>query len=227
MDLLFGFLFLTFTGGPVFSDIYKLDARDDAGTAFGQSAYAQFVGTDSTIYRIDPTVYTTPPATKGDVVGIAQAMNIGWTAVEATGNIWSTTGDHTVGDTYTFGAGTYRIAVVGGGFLYDSFKWSDWQNEPPAWKMNIRAQVAGDSAYSDKILGPFLSESLGEFPLYTDVTLKSAGTLSFWIWDPNSIDNSGSLTFSVTAVPAPPSLLLLAGCLPFIFVPKVRNYLAR
>jgi len=115
---------------------------------------------------------------------------------------------------------------VGGGFLYDSFGWSPYSGEPLAWKMNISAQVG--STYSEPItLGPYLAERLGTRPLYKDITLNSAGTLNFWIWDPNSIDNSGSLTFSITPVPAPPSLLLLAGCLPFLFVPKVRNYLAR
>jgi hypothetical protein len=51
---------------------------------------------------------------------------------------------------------------------------------------------------------------------YLDISLTNGGSLNFWIYDWNSIDNSGSLTFEVLPVPEPSTLALLGLGLPFL-----------
>ncbi len=57
---------------------------------------------------------------------------------------------------------------------------------------------------------------------YIDIPLAAGGELSFWIWDWNSIDNSGSLTFNVASVPEPSTFLLLTIGIAFL-VRRIRS----
>ncbi len=45
---------------------------------------------------------------------------------------------------------------------------------------------------------------------YLDISLEEGGSLYFWIWDWNSIDNSGAISLNVTYVPEPSTFILLA-----------------
>ena len=133
--------------------------------------------------------------------------------LEAAGNIWSQS-DPVVGESLTgLSAGTYRISVVSGAFMYDSFDWSDYDDKY-WWQLHILGLPIGGSLIS-KILGstdPYLSaalalsDNLGE---YLDIDLPYGGSLVFWIWDTNSLDNAGSLTFNVTLIPEPATFILL------------------
>lgn len=130
------------------------------------------------------------------------------------GNIWSQS-DTIVGESLTgLSPGTYRVSVVSGAFEYDAFDWNDTYKDKFWWQLHILGIPNGEPLIS-KILGsidPYLSadealsDNLGE---YVDITLPSGGSLVFWIWDTNSLDNAGSLTFDVTPIPEPATFVLL------------------
>jgi hypothetical protein len=222
------FLTLTVTASQAFATLYTLDAKDDAGLFFGESAYAQFASKANGGFLASLNL-PNAPATAQPIfdAAISAGINEDW-VLQSAGSVWSA--DNTVGDSYAYAAGTYRIDVVGGGFLYDSFSnaslvWSDAADVPPLWYMNIRAQE-DSGVFTDTTLGPYLAKDAGTLPLYTYVTLNSPGFLDFWITDGNSIDNAGSLAFSVTSVPEPSTLPLLASIFP-LFLLRVRKYLGR
>jgi hypothetical protein len=54
------------------------------------------------------------------------------------------------------------------------------------------------------------------------ISIAQGGSLSFWIWDWNSIDNSGSLAFNVAVVPEPSTFLLLTMGLAFL-IRRIRS----
>jgi hypothetical protein len=220
MAFLFVFLFLALASTSAFSTLYTIDAKDDAGEFPGQAAYApQFLDSKGVVLG----TLSSQPASAANVYAAAQGFS-DW-SLHSAGNIWSM--DTIVGDSYHFSAGTYRIDAVRGGFLYNSFG-PDWGNVYDSlWSVNITAQVDG-SAYTDTTtLGTFFAKDVGTVPLYTYVTLSGPGSLDFWIYDWNSIDNSGSLTFSITSVPEPSTFPFLAGVFSLLLVPRVRRYLAR
>ncbi len=59
-----------------------------------------------------------------------------------------------------------------------------------------------------------LTNSLG---VYIDIPVEDGGSLTFWIWDTNSIDNSGGLTFDVIPIPEPSTFLLAGTGLLFLY----------
>jgi hypothetical protein len=191
-----------------------IDAKDDAGISpILPFPFAKFVYPGGELYVSSDE---SPFNTKQDVYNYADAKGItDWTLVSA-GNIWSET-DLIVGD-FLIGLapGPYRISVLDGAFMYDSFGWSIYKDQY-RWQLHIQARKpSGETIGSDLILGstnPYpsafdaLYNNLGK---YVDINIPSGGSLIFWIWDDiNSLDNSGYLTFNVTLIPAPATLVLL------------------
>jgi len=200
-----------------------IDAIEDAGQFPGQGAYLKFVY-PSGYYNV--TAADPPWTSSSQVYAYASSHSIpeGW-HLESAGNIWSS--DQFVGDALTnLDMGIYRISVVSGAFMYDSFGggWSHYGDQW-RWQLHIQALRAIQGGeivdYLDYVLGSFypynsagqaLQGSLGD---YIDIPLAEGGSLIFWIWDnPFTMDNSGNETFSVETIPAPipePATILLLG----------------
>ncbi|PKN68378.1 MAG: hypothetical protein CVU54_15075 [Deltaproteobacteria bacterium HGW-Deltaproteobacteria-12] len=63
--------------------------------------------------------------------------------------------------------------------------------------------------------------------LHLDISLEEGGGLYFWIWDWNSIDNSGAISLNVTSVPEPSTLILLAIGLSCLIIRSIRSAASR
>ena len=205
------FICLVMATGFAFGDLITLDAIDDAGQYPGQSAYLSFQPNG-------PIVTTGDVATKWtsaqQVYDYADSKNIssGW-SLESVGNIWST--DLIVGESLSgLHAGVYRISPAGGAYQYDSFGWSIPSDQAWRWEMHIQAingQAIND--YTLGVVSPFLTAGdafAAVSGTYLDISMIEGGSLSFWIWDINSIDNSGGLSVNVSPVPEPATMLLLS-----------------
>jgi hypothetical protein len=194
----------------VYGYAITLDAVEDAGFYPGQEAYLRFTGSFG---QLDVPATGTQWTTKQEFYQYASENIPGDWLVESAGNIWSTT-DTTVGETLDgLPAGIYHISNIAGSFQYDSFGWSPFAYQS-LWVIDIRAQWDNtDQYYTLGIFDP----SIGSFSgISLDVPLGGTGSLSFWIKDKNSIDNSGSLMFDVARIPEPSSLILLSIGLAFL-----------
>ncbi len=224
--LTFFLILLGAGGGSALGIQMTIGAIEDAGQSPGQSAYLQFVYPPS---GVSPVTTATAPSewtSSSDAYSYAALHGIldGW-HVEAGGNIWSS--DLIVGDSLTnLHAGTYRISVVGGAFQYDAFNWSPYEGQW-RWQLHIQSSLLPASL----ILGdtnPLNSaaSALGNsFGRYLDIPVNEGGALIFWIYDTNSIDNSGSLTFNVQPIPEP-STFILAGTGLLLLARRFRRSLA-
>ncbi len=197
-----------------------IDAIEDAGQAPGQENYVQFRYGNNETLVITTAMVPSRWASADEVKSFADSQNItGW-KLESAGNIWSS--DPIIGDALTgLHEGIYRISVLNGAFMYDSFGsgWSPYENEW-RWQLHIqalRAIIDGEiKDYFDFMLGsidPYdtselaLQASLGD---YLDIRLADGGSLIFWIWDnPNSSDNFGSLSVGVVLIPEPSTFILV------------------
>ena len=198
-----------------------IDAIEDAGQFPGQGAYLGFAFS-SGFHNVPDTE---PQWTSSSqVYSYASSHSIpGPWQVESAGNIWSSDKDKIVGDALTgLNEGIYRVSVGSGAFMYDAFDegWSPFENQW-RWELHIQALRALKEGqvvdYYDYLLGsmaPYSSEEEAlqvNFGQYIDIPLADGGSLIFWIYDnPNTIDNSGSLTFNVVLIPEP-STFILAG----------------
>ncbi len=207
-----------------------LDAKDDAGVSpILPFPFAKFVYDGGELYVASNEG---PFNTKDDVYNYANSKGItNWELISA-GNIWSQS-DLIVGD-YLIGLnpGPYRISVLDGAFMYDSFDWSQYSGKY-WWQLHIQARKPTGEPYgSDIILGatdPYdspdkaLSDNLGK---YVDIEVPSGGSLVFWIYDTNSLDNSGSLGFNVTLIPAPPTIILFVTGIIFLsgIIRRLKRY---
>jgi len=220
-----------------------INAIDDAGQSPNQVAYLRFAYVDPS--SGNPAYYYVLPVgsqwtSRVPVDQFAIDHNISGWQLESEGNIWSPSPDNDfiVGDALiNLPAGIYRISVVAGAFQYDSFNWSDYAGQW-RWQLQIQAQEFDDDGnivgYHDYGLGFFglpidyypskleaIQENRGK---YLDVPVNEGGSLNFWIWDWNSIDNSGSLTFDVAMAPIPePSTLILVGTGLFFLARRFRR----
>jgi len=170
------------------------------------------------------TVTTTDAPTQwtssSDVYSYATSHNIpGPWFLQSAGNIWSS--HTTVGELFTApDAGVYRISPEDGAFEYDSFGWSPVAGKY-LWQLQIYDDVVGGMNYTLGSGTLYDSAALAFGAVvgdYMDVTLTAGETLIFWIADGsldgdpserNTIDNSGFLTFSVTPIPEPSTLILV------------------
>lgn len=189
-----------------------IGAVDDAGQFPGQDAYVKFVYDGNKEFPVtasDATQFTSKEA----VISYADSKGITNFLLESAGNILSPGNDFIVGDALTnLPAGIYRISVVSGAFTYDSFGWSDYDEW--WWQLSIQSSMLPLSV----ILGDtqsFLdaaSALANSFGRYIDIPVNEGGSLIFWIWDWNSFDNAGSLTFDVALAPVPePSTFIFVG----------------
>jgi hypothetical protein len=205
-----------------------IDAIDDAGQYPTQDAYLKFV------YPSGETPITTDVVhdrweSRVPVDKFASDNKIpdDW-HLESAGNIWSPDNDYIVGDALiNLPAGIYRVSVVDGAFMYDSFDWSPYEGQW-WWQLNIQSSMLPESIILGDTKGfPSAQSALANsFLKYLDVPVNEGGSLNFWVWDWNSIDNSGSLTFDVATAPIPePSTLILTGTGLFFLVRRLRRSL--
>lgn len=211
-SLIIGMFAIAFMGilqSPALGVQMTIEAIDDSGLYPGEAAYLKFVYSGGE-YPVTTAMVPNPWTSKQEVDDYGNLKEIIDWQLNSASNIWSS--DLIVGDALTgLQAGVYRVSVVSGAFMYDSFDWSDYKDQW-WWQLHIQSSMEPASV----ILGdtnPFgsaasaLANSLGK---YLDIPVNEGGSLIFWIWDWNSIDNLGSLTFDVTPIPEP-STLILAG----------------
>jgi hypothetical protein len=234
---LFAIAFMGVLQSPALGIQMTIDAIDDAGQSPNEEAYLKFVyasgyhvvNASGPQWTFASQVYAYASDPTNNI-----PQNEEW-ELQSAGNIWSS--DKIVGEALNnLSAGLYRVSVVGGAFMYDSFDegWSPFENQW-RWELHIqalRAFVGGEiKDYFDYMLGSFdhfdtaalaLQASIG---MHIDIALAEGGSLIFWIWDnPNTIDNSGSLTFDVATAPIPePSTLILTGTGLFFLARRFRR----
>jgi hypothetical protein len=228
MAVAFLSLFLVIARGSAcgaIGDLMALDGKLDAGLYAGQGAFARLVGADPKLpLYVDPNSQAQFTSALQVYNYVSQNSISGDWLLESAGNIWSS--DLIVGESLTdLSAGVYRISVADGafrGYQYDSFGWSNdrdlWWWELHIWADNAynNGQIV-DSHYMLGSTTPFSSRDSAFQAAqgsYVDIALAQGGALNFWIYDINSIDNSGGLNFTVTRVPEPSVLMLLAMGLP-------------
>ena len=226
---LFAIAFMGVLQSPALGIQMTIDAIDDAGQFPGENAYVKFVyGVDKKELPVTTNDVSQPWTSKQEVIDYADSKGITDWQLESASNIWSSD-DNIVGEALNnLHEGIYRISVVGGAFMYDSFDWSDYAGLW-WWQLHIQSSMLPGSFV---ILGDtvgFLSaqSALAYSSLkYLDVPVNEGGSLNFWIWDWNSIDNLESLTFDVAMAPIPePSTLILVGTGLFFLVRRFRRSL--
>lgn len=233
------FLSLITPAIPAFATSYTLDSVADAGEYPGQGDYTQFIWSTPTsngIFEVPSGTPHTSLDSASDIIAYADAhLPVGSTwSLKSAGDIWN--GQGTIGTAVMLPAGTWRISVdsLSRAFSYDGYNWSEDAGKW-LWFLNIRSLyintlgqsvenyvTLGSSTRYDTEAAAFQASTDG----YIDITLMDPGSLSFWIWDNNSIDNIGSITFDITAVPLPSTFLLLLAGLP-LMLPRIRHLISR
>lgn len=222
---LISLVFLCCTAHAYYAE-YTIDSVINGGQHYYDSAFAQLTGTaysETFTTAAHPTPFTGSAA----AIAYADSKTSGW-AYTSAGNMWTNPG--TIGYTVSgLAPGTYTISAVSGGFTYDSWNWSGDYNR----YMYLLQIVKGTGWYGT--IGDSTKTSTGGVSglstfystWFTTVTLLPGETLSFYVWDNNTIDNLGTLTFSVASVPLPSSLLLALGGLPAMALFRVRRFFSK
>jgi len=212
-------LFLSGTSDhSVLAYTLTVEAIEDGGLIPLQEPFARFDKRNSSeILHVVPN--NPPPGSQWndrvDVDDYASANNLPDWWLWSAGNIWSTD-DKIVGESLEgLSAGTYRISAVGGAFTFDSFDWSPYFGKY-YWQLQIQGFLQDDTPIGPPqmlgSIGDYLNpddayyDNLGK---YVDIDIPSGGSLVFWIDDTNALDNAGSLTFNVTPIPEPATVILL------------------
>jgi hypothetical protein len=222
--LLFVFFLLGISASFACSAIMTVDGKEDAGLDAGLAAFARFVDASPPKNTL-LTVLPTDPPFLSDTDAYTFAQNISNWSLQSAGNIWSTT-DLIVGESLSgLDAGSYRITPIGGAYMYDSWGWDPNYNYHYWWDLRVRADEDSNGPGANSLYAMLGSTTGYDLPAlafqavqgsYLDIAVAQGGSLNFWIWDWNSIDNSGGLDFSVTRVPEPATFMFLALGLPFL-----------
>jgi hypothetical protein len=209
--------------GTAYGTTITVDAMDDAGLLPGPDVYLRFVDASTSDLLNEVTSATLPSWTSAqqalDYASSYNNWNTSW-LLSSAGDIWSS--DTIVGESLTgLAAGTYTVSPLSGAFTYDSWNWSPDYGKY-LWYLNIRVLDNSGNFVSDYQLGspvtyPSALEALqASLTSYLNISVPDGGSLNFWIWDVNSIDNAGSLTVDVSVIPEPSTLILLSIGLPFL-----------
>ncbi len=234
-----------------YSHDFTINPANNAGTLYNQAHYAILVGTDS---FGNPKFITTDTITSEVAGGFVGYLYDGihhntvqyYTGVTnpitawvlwSAGDIWNTTShSHIYQSTGLLAGGTYRISVLPStdAFTYDSWNWSGnygywgWylhitDNHGHQWTLG---PGSGDwaSTVTTANKSAFLASLTG---LHLDLTLTPGTELYFWIYDNNTLDNAGSLSFNLASVPLPSSLLLVLSGLPAMALFRMRRSIRR
>lgn len=215
---------LTFSFGSAHATLYTIDSEANAGLASNATPFTTLTGRDSSgAWHTYSNI--------GAISDYTAAMNA-LSAYNITQDWLFTSAGNGASGSYIrmelwFAPGTYRVTAVSGGFTYDSWGWStDPADRSYRWLLQVMEGDGG--SYSSYVLGDgtlygsAADAGSAKAGIYRDFTLTNVGSLGFWIWDDNTMDNLGTLTFDVSSVPLPPSLLLLFGGLVFVLVPRLR-----
>jgi len=229
--VLFIFFFLAISAGIACAAILTVEGKEDAGLDSGVAAFARFVEAANPSNIFLTVLPTDPPfSSAADAIAFAQGITQPW-YLQSVGNIWSPT-DQVVGESLSgLDAGTYRIAPTAGAYMYDSWGWDPVSSNQYWWQLMIRADDYSNGQLVNSVY-TMLGSTTGYASAgaafqavqgdYLDIALAQGGALNFWIYDWNSLDNAGGLSFSVTQVPEPSVCALLALALPLLFYGRRR-----
>jgi hypothetical protein len=224
VSVVFGLVSLVFlccTAQAYYAE-YTINSVANGGLLYNDTYYLTLEGYDSTGTLVSYTVANT-------FTNAADAEYYANTTMGLTG--WSytsagiSTGTGMIGYSVTLAAGEYKISAVSGGFTYDSWDWSSNYGQY-MWLL----QIVLDGGWYGSIGSTTTASSISGLTLTnycTYLTLTGTQTLTFYVWDNNTMDNLGDLTFSIASVPLPSSLLLALGGLPALALFRVRRFFSK
>ncbi len=205
---------------------YTIDSVLNGGLTYNATPFVQLTS-GSYSETFNTTAHPSPFTNAAAATGYADSKTTGW-AYTSAGNMWTSSG--AIGYTVSgLAAGTYKISAVSGGFTYDNWGWSGNFDTYMYLLQIVKGSgwyaAIGDSNNTSPggvlALTPFYSN------WYTTVTLLAGETLSFYVHDNNTMDNFGTLKFSIASVPLPSSLLLVLGGLPAMALFRVRRFFSK
>lgn len=230
-----------------YSQNFTVYGVNNAGTAWDEDHYAKIDGyanSDLTIPK-HITVTDATPAFTGWTTGAhpvltytTTAPNIihGW-AMTSAGDIWdSSSHDQIAQSTGILSAGTYRISVLSttDAFAFDTWNWSPYYGYW-GWYLQITDNHGNHyhlgygnatTNYADVVVDSNKADLLAAVQgLSIDIPVLAGTELYFWIYDGNTLDNGGSLSFNVASAPLPSSLLLALGGLPAMALFRMRRHM--
>jgi hypothetical protein len=233
-------LSIALVSGSAYATLITLDGRDDAGIYPGQGAFAKFKLSAGSYVEVIPPygpewltkmdVFTY--ASSLPWLRLQSAGNI-WSSDTSVGDSYSvpSAGTYRISPV----SGAYMYDAFGWGGYENKYWWKVYVGVSYNDQFEDHGYILGPDGVNDLDLdtlyateGAYDSYALNSGTYffnaydnagdafnavknrYIDIPMAAGGTLSFWIWDWNSIDNSGSLSFNVTPVPEPSTFILLA-----------------
>lgn len=226
--VIFVIFFVTASQGMALGALMTVHGIDDAGMYPGEGAYLRFEDAYGNYYVVPDTEPEWTTSAQAYAYAVDHGIQGPW-VLQSAGNIWAP--DLVVGESLAgLHGGTYRITPVGGAYtayMFDAWGWDENYRDRYWWELHVYAQ----KAFENGQYRPELFAMLGNIEAhdteaeafqsvsgtYLDITVAEGGSLSFWIWDWNSIDNGGGLAFDISRVPEPSAALLLAAGVPFLY----------